>query len=126
MTLACIGVRKRSTNMSNAECSRWVSEFACANGEDLPAGTRLASGGGMADRLLTDANWKTLGALETFASECGRSLLELAVGWLASQRHVASVISGATKPEQVTANAKAGEWKLTAEERARVNELTAR
>ena len=47
-------------------------------------------------------------------------MLELAVGWLASQSHVASVISGATKPEQLDANAAAVEWRLTPEEVAEV------
>jgi aryl-alcohol dehydrogenase-like predicted oxidoreductase len=43
-------------------------------------------------------------------------VLELAVGWLSSQSHVSSVISGATTAEQVDANASAVEWVLTAEE----------
>ena len=44
----------------------------------------------------------------TFASSRGRTLLDLAVSWLLSHSAVASVISGATKPEQVAANARAG------------------
>ena len=65
-------------------------------------------------------------ALDAFARERGRSLLELAVGWLASQPCVASVIAGATRPEQVTANVEAGAWKLAPEELAGINEIRRR
>ena len=53
-------------------------------------------------------------------------MVELAIGWLASQRHVASVIAGATKPEQVEQNVRAAEWRLSAEELAEVNAATQR
>ncbi len=52
-------------------------------------------------------------------------MLELAIGWLASQPHVASVIAGATKPGQVEQNVAAAEWKLSAEELAEVDLATA-
>jgi aryl-alcohol dehydrogenase-like predicted oxidoreductase len=52
-------------------------------------------------------------------------LLELAFSWLAGQPQVASVIAGATSPEQLEQNARAAGWALSAEERARVNELSA-
>jgi aryl-alcohol dehydrogenase-like predicted oxidoreductase len=78
-------------------------------GERAPAGSRLA---GRSDRL-TDETFAELEALEEFARERGRSLLELAVGALASQPGVASVIAGATTPEQVRANAVAGGWLLS-------------
>ena len=64
-------------------------------------------------------------ALSAFAQEKGRSLLELAIGWLASLDPVASVITGATKPEQIQANADASTWRLTGEELAEVAELLA-
>jgi aryl-alcohol dehydrogenase-like predicted oxidoreductase len=51
-------------------------------------------------------------------------LLDLAFSWLLSRRAVASVIAGATKPEQIEANAKAGDWSLTAEELAKLDEST--
>ncbi|MCH8161413.1 MAG: aldo/keto reductase [Chloroflexi bacterium] len=95
-------------------------------GEAPPEGTRLAAGGGMADRVLTEGNFETLQKLESFAESAGHTMLELAIGWLASQPHVSSVISGATKPEQVEQNVAAGEWKLNAEEMAKVNEITRR
>jgi aryl-alcohol dehydrogenase-like predicted oxidoreductase len=64
-------------------------------GHDAPAGTRLSAAGPMADLYLTEANFDQLEALEAFASERGHSMLELAIGWLASQPHVSSVIAGA-------------------------------
>jgi len=48
----------------------------------------------------------------------GRTILELAIGGLAAMPAVASVIAGATKPEQVRANAAAGAWEPTADELA--------
>jgi aryl-alcohol dehydrogenase-like predicted oxidoreductase len=53
------------------------------------------------------------------------TLLDVAIGGLAAQPTVASVIAGATNPEQVRANALAGRWKPTADELAALNELTA-
>jgi aryl-alcohol dehydrogenase-like predicted oxidoreductase len=95
-------------------------------GEAPPEGTRLGAGGGMADRVLNEGNFETLQKLESFADSAGHTMLELAIGWLASQPHVSSVISGATKPEQVEQNVAAGEWKLNAEEMAKVDEITKR
>jgi len=54
--------------------------------------------------------------LRAYAQERGRSLLELAISWLACQPKVASVIAGATRPEQVRANAAAADWELTEED----------
>jgi aryl-alcohol dehydrogenase-like predicted oxidoreductase len=78
-------------------------------GEEPPADTRLAS----RPERLTDAAFDRVEALEAFARERGRSLLELAIAGLASQPGVASVIAGAMTPEQVAANAAAGEWELS-------------
>ena len=94
-------------------------------GSDAPEGTRLAAGP-MADRMLTDRNFDKVEALEEFAQGRGHTLLELAFSWLASQSHVSSVIAGATKPEQVTANAAAASWRLDEEEMAEVNQITRR
>jgi aryl-alcohol dehydrogenase-like predicted oxidoreductase len=80
-------------------------------GEPAPAGTRLEG-----SDSLTDEAFDQVEALEEFASARGHSLLELAIAGLASQPAVASVIAGATKPEQVRANAVAAEWELSAEE----------
>jgi len=94
-------------------------------GEAAPEGTRLASGP-MAQRLLTDRNYDVVEKLEEFAHGRGHSLLELAFSWLASLPYVATVIAGATRPEQVAANAAAASWRLTAEEMAEVDQITKR
>jgi aryl-alcohol dehydrogenase-like predicted oxidoreductase len=77
-------------------------------GVEAPTGTRLAGG----QETLTDERFDQVEALREFASERGRTLLELAIGGLASIPGVASVIAGATRPEQVRANAAAGAWQL--------------
>ena len=59
------------------------------------------------------------------AQEAGHDILELAIGWLASQTCVASVIAGATSPEQVCANVDASGWRLGAAELARVDAILA-
>jgi aryl-alcohol dehydrogenase-like predicted oxidoreductase len=77
-------------------------------GEEPPAGTRMAS---RRDRL-TDVTFDRIEALEAFAVERGRTLLELAFAGLASQPGVASVIAGAMSPDQVSSNATAAAWEL--------------
>jgi aryl-alcohol dehydrogenase-like predicted oxidoreductase len=52
-------------------------------------------------------------------------MVELAISWLASKPYVGSVIAGATRPEQVEENAKAGDWKLTDEEFKQIDEILA-
>lgn len=92
-------------------------------GQAVAEGTRLAAWGDRAQGVLTDENFATLERLEAWSGERGHTVLELAVGWLSSQSHVSSVISGATKPEQVDANAWAVEWVLTGDEVAEVASL---
>ncbi len=91
----------------------------------LPEGARLTSTQRLADRYMTEANWAKVEALERFCAEHGRSLLDLAFSWLAAKPYVASVIAGATKPEQLEKNVRAIEWSLTADELAEVDRLTA-
>jgi len=91
-------------------------------GEALIPGSRL-------DKLdffkswANDDNFSKIEKLEAFAKSRGRSLLELAMSWLASQPCVTSVISGATTPEQVRANAVSANWRLSTAELAEVNTL---
>ena len=85
-----------------------------------PAGTRLAAD----DRgLLTDANFDLLEKAEAFAAQRGRTVLDLAFAWLLSRPIVSSVIAGAMKPEQVEANLRASEWRLTPKEIAELDGL---
>ena len=95
-------------------------------GEPPPEGTRLANFGPRADTIMSDENFATLGKLQAFAEARGHAMVDLAIGWLASLPHVGSVISGATRPEQVEQNVKATEWKLSAEELAEVDTITRR
>ena len=85
-------------------------------------GTRIQKWA-MADRVLTDANFDVLERLERWAQERGHTLLELAFAWLLATPEVASVIAGATSPEQIHANAAAGAWELTLDEADEVRHL---
>jgi len=69
-----------------------------------------ATEGRLAGREIPEHRWERLEALQRFADERGVSLLEVAIGGLLAMPAVASVIAGATKPEQVRANVRAGEW----------------
>jgi aryl-alcohol dehydrogenase-like predicted oxidoreductase len=90
----------------------------------LPAGARLTGNERLAERYLTQGNWQTAERLRDFAEARGHSLLELALSWLARRPQVASVIAGATLPEQVEDNVRAVEWALSAEEMAEIDRLT--
>jgi len=87
-------------------------------GEPAPEGTRLHG------REITDDEYDRVGALAAFAADRGVTLLEIAIGGLAAQSPVASVIAGATKPEQVRANAAAGAWEPTAEDLAALRTMS--
>ena len=91
--------------------------------EAPPEGTRLGNANSPFGRILNEGNFDKLMKLEKFAEDRGHSMIELAFSWLASKPFVGSVIAGATKPEQVTANAKSAEWKLTDEEFDEVDEI---
>jgi aryl-alcohol dehydrogenase-like predicted oxidoreductase len=89
-------------------------------GEVAPDGTRLAK---MPDRLAA-ADFDKIEALETFAAERDLEILDVAIGGLAAQPAVASVIAGATRPEQVAENVRAGAWDPTPEDLAALDDLT--
>lgn len=91
-------------------------------GQPPPPGSKLA-GSPNADRYLTPENFEVVEGLERFASEHGLSLLQIAIGGLAAQPQVASVIAGATSPEQVEANAEAGMWEPSAEEMKEIDQI---
>ena len=91
----------------------------------LPAGARLTTTPRTAERYLTDANWALVERLEAFCAARGHSLLELAFGWLLHRPAVASVIAGATSPEQVAANVRAAGWAPSREDMDEVDRITA-
>jgi aryl-alcohol dehydrogenase-like predicted oxidoreductase len=80
-------------------------------GEEFPEGSRFAQAKYFA-AVATDENFDVVERLQAWAEARGHSILELAVGWLAAQDGVASVITGATTPEQVAANVAAASWVL--------------
>ncbi len=90
----------------------------------MPPGTRLAATQRLADRYLTERNWLIAEKLGDFVEARGKTMLELAFSWLLSREPVTSVIAGATRPEQLEQNVKAGTWKLTSEELAEIDRIT--
>ncbi len=88
-------------------------------GHPAPQGSRLAGG-----RYADDLNEQNLAIVELlieFAARRGHTLLDLAVSWLLMRPAVASVIAGATTPEQVRMNVAAGNWRLSAEDLAEID-----
>lgn len=87
-----------------------------------PEGTRLARLQGAArERRFNVRNFDRIEKLKALAAKRGRGLGELAIAWLLANPLVASVIAGATKPEQVIGNVKAGDWRLTSEDLAEID-----
>jgi aryl-alcohol dehydrogenase-like predicted oxidoreductase len=95
-------------------------------GADIPANTRFGRMQRFSDRYMNDENWAIVARSSAFCEARGRSLLELAFAWLLAHPVLASVIAGATRPEQVDANVKAASWELSADELAEVNRLSAK
>ena len=90
----------------------------------IPSDARLSS-----ERYagwVTEENLARVAALGGWAADHGRSLLEVAIGWLAGQSSVGSVIAGATKPDQVRANAAAAAQPFTSAELAEISVLVPR
>ena len=88
-------------------------------GEAAPEGSRLAA----RPEWLSDERFDRVEALEAYAEQRGVSLLDVAIGGLAAQPAVASVIAGATKPEQVRANVAAGGWVPSQDDLRALNKL---
>lgn len=87
-------------------------------GADAPAGSRLAG-----DGALANADFDRIERLEGYARDHGHDLLTLAMSWLAVQPSMASIISGASRPEQLAANAASVRWRLTPENLAEIDRL---
>ena len=90
-------------------------------GKKLPEGSRAAHDWG--PKVFTEENLAMVESLIEFAESKGHSILELAFSWLLSHKPVASVIAGASEPEQVRANAKAANWQLTADDLAQIKAI---
>ena len=88
-------------------------------GEAGPQGARLSD----RDQVATDAQFALIAALQTYADARGVSLLEVALDALLANETVSSVIAGATRPEQVRANAAAARWHPTPEDMAQLREV---
>lgn len=90
-------------------------------GEPPPAGSRIAEGR-HAD-LFNEQNLNIVERLIAFSDKRGHTILELAFSWLLRKPAVVSVIAGATRPEQVKANAAAADWKLSDAELAQIDQI---
>jgi aryl-alcohol dehydrogenase-like predicted oxidoreductase len=88
-------------------------------GAAIPEGIRLHA----RQHLVTEERLDKVEALTKLADKLGRSLLDLAIGGLAGRPVTGSVIAGASRPEQVTANVRAGQWHPTADELAAIDEV---
>src|SRR5205823_603387 len=91
-------------------------------GEPPPPGTRLAS----RPERLTDRAFEAIESVEKLAADRGVTLLDVAIGWLAAQPVVASVIAGATSPEQVRTNAEAAAWQPSDEDLRELDRIVPR
>ena len=103
--------------------------FPLANGL-LTGKIRRATGVPEDSRLAGNPDYVTVDKLDRveqlagWADQHGRTLLEVAIAWLAGQPSIGSVIAGATRPEQVRANAAAGDWVMTPDELAEVDAIS--
>ena len=95
-------------------------------GQPVPEGTRLKNMGDAAASQLTEERLATVAALDDLARAEGHTVLDLAFGWLLSHPAVASVIAGASNPEQIQGNVRAGAWQPSAEVLARVDAIAPR
>lgn len=93
-------------------------------GQRAPSEWRLATPIRMYGNIFTEANWSKLARLETFVAESGHTVGELAIAWLLAKPWVSTVIAGARDIDQVSENVGAADWKLTAEEVAKVDVLS--
>jgi aryl-alcohol dehydrogenase-like predicted oxidoreductase len=126
--------REPETDGVLVECEAWgiafLPYFPLASGlltgkyrrgKKLPEGSRAADGWG--PKVFTEKNLEIVEPLIDFAESRDHTILELAFAWLLSHKSVASIIAGASKPEQVRANAKAANWELTSDDLVRIDAI---
>jgi aryl-alcohol dehydrogenase-like predicted oxidoreductase len=94
-------------------------------GEERPAGARLTAWGDRADQFIDDARLAVVERLIDWTAQRDHTLLDLALSWHTSHPLIATVIAGATSPDQVRANVAAAGWQLTDDERAEVDAIVA-
>ena len=92
-------------------------------GQPLPEGARITANRERFGELTSEETLERVERLIAFAEARGREVLDLAFAWLLARPQVASVIAGATSPEQVRRNAAAADWQLGADELAEVDAL---
>jgi aryl-alcohol dehydrogenase-like predicted oxidoreductase len=90
----------------------------------MPESARLTYSARHADRFISERNWRMVEELDAFCARRGRKLIELAFGWLLARPIVASVIAGASTPEQVEGNVRAVGWALAKEDLAEIDRIT--
>lgn len=88
-------------------------------GEAGPSGARLSD----REQIASDEQFDLLDALQSYAGARGVSLVDVAIGALIARPVISTVIAGATKPEQVRANAAAARWLPSDEDVAELEEL---
>jgi aryl-alcohol dehydrogenase-like predicted oxidoreductase len=93
--------------------------------EALPDDSRLAAWGERASRFVNDQRLEQVAALSAWAHGRGHTMLDLAMSWLTTNPSVATVIAGATRPDQVRDNVSAASWALTDEDRTEIDALLA-
>jgi aryl-alcohol dehydrogenase-like predicted oxidoreductase len=94
-------------------------------GAPAPADSRFGKVPSLKEQYATPRNEDIVERLAAFAKARGRTLTELAFSWLAGRPQVASVIAGASSPEQVAQNVKAAQWQLSAEDNSEIDQITA-
>lgn len=93
-------------------------------GQPIPEGTRVAERG-RDDKRLNDPLWDLMDAMEQMASERGATIPQLAVAWTIDAPAITSSIIGATSVKQLEDTLGAAGMELAAEERTRLDALTA-
>ena len=93
-------------------------------GQAVPEGVRIQADNNFS-KWLSDEKLSTVEKLIEFAESRGHTILELAFSWLLTQKSVASVIGGATKPEQIAKNVAAADWHLTDEDLTEIDKILA-
>ena len=131
-SVSFIATRKMMVSWSNAKHVGWpfLPYFPLASGlltgkyrhgKKVPEGSRAAEGWG--PKVFTEKNLAIVERLIEFAESRNHTVLDLAFAWLLAHKPVASVTAGASKPEQIQANAKAVNWKLTSDDLAQIDAI---